>query len=274
MPQNLGWPVICLPVQDLAKSIAFYEKLDFTNVFGSPEMNYACMQQRNHEIHLHHGCIDAHMLNFRGGDVRAIVAEIKGRGIAPVKGHVDSDGEAVDVDGCTTACYFDPDGLEVMFDTHPDEAKGLAAGEPFCTAGALSKLKPDPLLLGNFTYCIDATYLKLSIEFYKQIGFYLTGDFTSQNWAVMTLEEKPEWGKTLHNGLHLSIFQGMLNGNLLNWRGGNVFKIAEVLESRGVEFRRGPFTDEGGSDNLFLNDPDGHELYFNTYPVERLYEDE
>ena len=88
---------------------------------------------------------------------------------------------------------------------------------------------------------------------------------------MLTREEKPEWGKELHNGMHLSLFQEMLQTRMLNWRGGNVFAIAELLKARGVVFDNEPYTDDQGSDNLFLKDPDGHQLYFNTYPQERLY---
>ena len=271
MPHNLGWPVLCLPVEDLQASVAFYEKLDFILVDGSPEQNFAVMQQRNHELHLHYRCIDAHMLNFRGGDVVAIVAALRERGLSPVPGHVASDGEALVVEAGATACYFDPDGLEVMFDTHVTEAKWLAAGEPFSTPGARDKVKPEAMLLGNLSYCLDCKDIRQSVDFYQRLGFHLTGDFLDQNWGVMTLEEDPDWRGTLHDGMHLSVFQGMLSGNLVNWRGGDVFAIAETLRKRGIELEREPFTDECGSDNLFLNDPDGHQLYFNTYPVERLY---
>lgn len=271
MRQPLGWLALCLPVQDLAKSIAFYEKLDFTCVSGGVEQHYAVMQQLNHELHLHYECIDAPMLNFRGGDVRAIVAELKESGLSPVPGHVASDGEAIDIHGCTTACYFDPDGLEVMFDTHPDEAEWLAKGELFCTQGAQSKIKPEPMLLGNLTYCLNTKDIRATVAFYRKLGWHLSGDFLAQNWGVMTLEEKPQWGQTLHNGMHLSLFQDMLPANMLNWRGGDVYAIATALEARGIEFDKPPYSDPDGSDALPLRDPDGHLLYFNTYPAERLY---
>ena len=158
-----------------------------------------------------------------------------------------------------------------MFDTHPDEAKWLAAGESFCTQDALGKIKPAPLLLGNLTYCLNTQDIRATVEFYRKLGWFLTGDFLSQNWGVMTLEEKPDWARSLHNGTHLSLFQGMLPANMLNWRGGDVYAIAEVLRERGVLFDKEPFTDPDGSAALALRDPDGHLLYFNTYPSERLY---
>jgi len=270
--QPLGWLAVCLPVTDLKRSIEFYEKLDFCVASGTIEQNYAVMQQRNHELHLHQGAIDAPMLNFRGGDVRAIVAALKQRGLSPVPGHVDSDGEAIDIYGCTTACYFDPDGLEVMFDTHPDEAKWLADGEPFCTPGARDKVKAEAMLLGDFTYCLNTRDIRRTVEFYRRLGWHLTGDHLQENWGVMTREKQPEFGKVLRDGTYLSLFTGHIPANMLNWRGGDVYGIAEVLRGRGIQFDREPFTGDDGGDALPLQDPDGHLLYFNTYPGERLYE--
>jgi catechol 2,3-dioxygenase-like lactoylglutathione lyase family enzyme len=271
MRQQLGWLAVCLPVNDLKRSVEFYEKLDFTVAGGAYEHQYAVMQQTNHEIHLHQGAIDAPILNFRGGDVRAIVAALKQHGLSPVPGHVASDGEAIDVHGCTTACYFDPDGLEVMFDTHPDEARLLADGEPFCTPGARDKVEPGALLLGDFTYCLNVKDIRKTVEFYMKLGWHLSADHLAENWGIMTLDERPQWGKALRDGTYLSLFQGMLPANMLNWRGGDVFAIARVLSERGIEFDNGPHTENDGSDALALRDPDGHLLYFNTFPSERLY---
>ena len=269
---SLGWLAYCLSVTDLERSLEFYRKLDFTPAGGGADQGYLVLQQRNCELHLHpKSTIQSNMLNFRGGDVRAIVDWLKARGLTPQPGHVASDGGAVETpDGCTTACYFDPDGVEIMFDTHPSESEWLAAGEPFCTPSARGKVSPDALLLGNLSICHKAADLQITLKFYEALGFRLRGGQPEHGWAALALRDGPCHPEALVDTPHLALFQGMIETNLLNWRGGNVPELAGALEARGVEFLK-PLETQHGCDTFLIADPDGHVLMFDTCPGEEQY---
>lgn len=112
---NLGTCDICFPTADLRKSMEFYEKLGFERQQGDDECTWAVMVYGSCRIALYQGDISTMMLNFRGGDVAAIIDELKTRGITPV-----SD-TTVEADGSVGAVIRDPDGNVLYFNTHPDE---------------------------------------------------------------------------------------------------------------------------------------------------------
>ena len=87
----------------------------------------------------------------------------------------------------------------------------------------------------------------------------------------MVTGEAPGSPAELVGSMYLTLYGELLSSNLLSFRGGDVFEIANVIEKRGIKLIQEPFTDESGSDNMFIVDPDGNILYFNTYPQERLY---
>jgi catechol 2,3-dioxygenase-like lactoylglutathione lyase family enzyme len=269
---QLGWLAVCLSVNDLAVSAEFYRKLDFVVAGGGVDQGYIVMQQRNCELHLHaKSTIQRDMLNFRGADVRMVVEWLKTRGLVPQPGHVLSDGTAVDTpDGCTAACYFDPDGVEVMFDTHPDEAKWLAKSEPFCTPGARAKVAPDAMLLGNFSICHKVADLPVTLKFYEALGFSLRGGQPEHGWAALALGDGPCHPEALVDKPHLALMQGFIEANLLNWRGGNVPELAAILAERGVSFIKA-LESQHGCDNFLIADPDGRVLMFDTCEGEKLY---
>lgn len=70
----------------------------------------------------------------------------------------------------------------------------------------------------------------------------------------------------------LQLFQGHISSNTLNFRGGNVFAIAEALKKQGLEMESDAETESDGSDGAWIRDPDGNDIYFNTSPDERRYD--
>ena len=269
---KLGWLVVCLSVGDLKRSLEFYSLLDFVQVGGSVADDWAVIQQRNCELHLFGGKhIKQDMLNFRGGDVQAIVAELKERGLTPRAGHVDSDGMAIESpDGCMSASYFDPDGLEVFFDSHPDEQAAFTRGEPFTITGARGKVSPAALKLGNFAYSIFVGKLEPSLKFYEQLGFWMAGGKVEEKWAALAYAGPPHHPEQEVDYMHVSLHEHGGVPNILNWRGGDVFKLAEQLKARGVVFTKEPYQ-EYGCDTVLFEDPDGRTLMLDTHEQERLY---
>ncbi len=115
---NLGKFHLCLNVADLKRSLRFYETLGLTQVGGSPDEGWAVLEYGNLYLGLYEGHIGHNLLNFRGGDVFAVAASLKSRG---VKMKAEAAREA---DGSDGAWLEDPDGNLIYFNTHPDERTG------------------------------------------------------------------------------------------------------------------------------------------------------
>src|SRR5690606_14008059 len=78
---DLGWFEMCLNVADLSRSIEFYRKLGFRTVSENRGAGFAVIVNGDARLALYEGHIDGNLLNFRGGDVFAIAAELKRRGL-------------------------------------------------------------------------------------------------------------------------------------------------------------------------------------------------
>ena len=111
---------------------------------------------------------------------------------------------------------------------------------------------------GKLTICLNVKSLDTSYVFYAKLGFVQTGGKITDGWAVMGDGEN-----------ELYLFQGHIASNTLNFRGGNVFAIAEALKERGLEMESDAETESDGSDGAWIKDPDGNDIYFNTSPEER-----
>ncbi len=112
--------------------------------------------------------------------------------------------------------------------------------------------------LGEYTHCLNVQDLASSIDFYTKLGFVLVADHRSQKWAVLE-----------HNNLTLSLFEGHIERNLLNFRGGDVAEIAAELKTRGLSLHQAAQVESDGSWSAELIDPDGNRIYFNTFAEER-----
>lgn len=111
---DLGDFEIGFGVQDIGRSIDFYQKLGFELVEGSIKERAVTLQNRDCRIALYQGHgVDPVFLNFREGDVLGIARELEGRGVA-------FDKPAFTVaDGGAGALVKDPDGNVVYFCSHP-----------------------------------------------------------------------------------------------------------------------------------------------------------
>lgn len=119
------------------------------------------------------------------------------------------------------------------------------------------KKKQKPPDIGWLEVCLNVKDIKASREFYQTLGFEIVGGNEEEKWLVMEL-----------NGSRISLFQGHIDENLLNFRGGDIFEIAEYLKAKGKKLVKDAFTaDDGGSAAEAL-DPDGNVVYFNTFPGE------
>ncbi len=112
--------------------------------------------------------------------------------------------------------------------------------------------------LGEYYPCLDVKDLKKSIDFYTKLGFKITEDHTKDNWAVVR-----------HNNMVLCLFQGHIDNNVINFRGGDIEEIYEKATKRGLEFSKPAQIEHDDSWSAEIIDPDGNIIYFNTFDEER-----
>ncbi len=120
---------VSLAVKDIKASKAFYEKLDFQQVFGNLEQNFVIMQNGTTTIGLFQGMFEKNLLTFNPGwnhkaetlkkfqDVRDLQATIKERGISPVTEVNPA------TNGPASFVIVDPDGNSILVDQHVPKPK-------------------------------------------------------------------------------------------------------------------------------------------------------
>ena len=72
--------------------------------------------------------------------------------------------------------------------------------------------------LGSYYPCLNVETLTESMEFYLKLGFIIREDHRDENWAVL-----------MHNNMVLCLYQGHIDTNLINFRGGD---IREGIQAR------------------------------------------
>lgn len=112
---DLGRLDICLDVTNLGRSQAFYEAIGFREVEGKAREGWVVLERDTVRIGLFHGFIKSNVLNFRGGDVPAIVKALERAKIEPYEV------KFVDRKGAGRASIRDPDGNVIFFEATPRE---------------------------------------------------------------------------------------------------------------------------------------------------------
>lgn len=112
--------------------------------------------------------------------------------------------------------------------------------------------------LGEHHLCLCVADIAASIAFYEKLDFEILDDHRDDKWIVLS-----------HGTFVLALFEGHIDRNLMNFRGGDVEQIGAELKSRGVELTKDPHLEPDGSWSAEVRDPDGNVIYFNTWPSER-----
>jgi predicted lactoylglutathione lyase len=112
--------------------------------------------------------------------------------------------------------------------------------------------------LGSYFPCLNVKQLDKSIDYYLKLGFKIREDHREDNWMVLQ-----------HNNMILSLFQGHIERNLINFRGGDIAAIVAIAKKRGIKFNKPAHIEHDGSWSAETIDPDGNVIYFNTFPDER-----
>ena len=117
---ELGWLDVCLRINDLEKSLKFYQGLGFRIVEGVIEEGWAVVVSGESRL----GLYDARYmgqekitLNFRGGDVVGVAEELERAGYSFEKPVVSGS------EGGASATLRDPDGNLIFLDAAPNETK-------------------------------------------------------------------------------------------------------------------------------------------------------
>lgn len=112
--------------------------------------------------------------------------------------------------------------------------------------------------LGEYHHCLKVQDLGQSITFYQTLGFAIVEEHSDEGWAVLN-----------HNNMVLALYQGHIERNLINFRGGDIDEIAQNLAAHGLAFTMPATEHPDGSWSAELADPDGNRIFFNTFPPER-----
>jgi len=111
--------------------------------------------------------------------------------------------------------------------------------------------------IGYIELCLNVKDLQKSLDFYHKLGFEDVSVFLKEKWAILQYSENI-----------LGLFEGHIQENCLNFRGGNVKKLIEEFDHLGIPFESVPVLNDDGSGSAFLRDPDGNLLFFDTAPEE------
>ena len=121
---ELGAFSVSLTVKDLAASMAFYEKLGFTQFHGDPAQNWVILKNGDHVIGLFQGMFEKNVLTFNPGwtqnaesvasftDVRQIQQKLKAEGLTLT---MEADETTT---GPASIVLEDPDGNPILIDQH------------------------------------------------------------------------------------------------------------------------------------------------------------
>lgn len=125
---ELGAFSISLTVKDLAKSMAFYEKIGFEITGGEPEKNWVILRSGACIVGLFQGMFDRNILTFNPGlsntaprledrledftDIRDIQRHLRDQGITLVNSVDESENPL----GPASLSFYDPDGNPILID--------------------------------------------------------------------------------------------------------------------------------------------------------------
>lgn len=107
--------------------------------------------------------------------------------------------------------------------------------------------------LGKPELSLNVRDLSASLAFYQSLGFNIARGDQSAGWLVVE-----------RDGLHIGLYQGHIDCNLLTFNGGDVEAVARELAAKGVTLASGPEKESDGTVGAMLWDPDGNLIYLNS----------
>ena len=120
--------------------------------------------------------------------------------------------------------------------------------------------------LGVFSISLSVKDIKVSKEFYENLGFTVFGGNIEQNWLIMKNE----------NSI-IGLFQGMFENNILTFNPGwdenaknvdpfdDVREIQKQLKSKGVKLDSEADESTSGPASIVMTDPDGNNILIDQH---------
>lgn len=130
----------------------------------------------------------------------------------------------------------------------------------------ISEERTDPLKLGAFSISLSVKDLKVSKQFYENLGFQVFGGSMEHNYLILKNE----------NSL-IGLFQGMFEGNMLTFNPGwnenakntdpfdDVREIQKHLKNNNIKLTMEADEKTSGPASLMLNDPDGNVILIDQH---------
>ncbi|MFN6089098.1 MAG: VOC family protein [Cyclobacteriaceae bacterium] len=123
----------------------------------------------------------------------------------------------------------------------------------------IAKQKKETMKLGAFSVSLSVKDIKVSKQFYENLGFSVFGGALEKNYLIM------KNGNSL-----IGLFQGMFQGNILTFNPGwdenakNIEKFDDVreiqrqLKSKGLKINNEADEKTSGPASFMITDPDGN----------------
>jgi catechol 2,3-dioxygenase-like lactoylglutathione lyase family enzyme len=269
---DLGWFALCIAAKRFPETCGFYRKAGFATVGGQPGLGWVCLNNGGSDLAVMRD-LPGNWLNFRGGDVPALAAGHRRRGLVPngetaydpkawpKEWHAGPGGRRLPLEGSASYQLTDPDGNTVYFDTVPLERARYLAGQRFCQPEATGRLLRGQRVLGRFELSLRVKSLRASLDFYRRLGLGVVFDGSRDGFAIVGRERPAR--------VRIGLYRGHIARNLLTFRGADVFSVARRLASAGLRPASGPEVEKDGSAAASFTDPEGNVLYLNTFPGER-----
>ncbi len=262
-PIDIGRPFICLSVDDLDATVAFYEKLGFTsNEVLSPAQQAQVRFLRQGTIALaFFSFIKFPNVNYRGAAIHAMAIELTSRGFQcwglkqrgpELQLFLDDDGNELPDNEAGAFTILDPDGYQLFFNTHPPEREPYENNEwgvDDHMAAELAKPASDKPAMGNFIFQLNVKDLAVSRAFYENMG--LRAD-EAANGSVDITGQHPHMLQD-PTRFPIRLRQADLPGSALLFRSDDPAAVAASLRAAGV-------AGEDGPDGPTMTDPNGQKL--------------
>ena len=106
--------------------------------------------------------------------------------------------------------------------------------------------------LGHLDICLSVKDMKASFDFYQGLGFERKDGGLEKGYVVLAKDET-RIGLYAHD-----------EPLMLNFRGANLYDVADQLRSNGMADVPEVEVERDGSTGFQMSDPDGNIIYFNT----------
>lgn len=180
---SLGRSYICLDSSDLDSACGFYEKLGFHSI-GEDVPGLRATVANGNQTLTFMTFLKAPLLNFRGGHIYTLMQGLAERGLQIEEYNTepgiqlmrDGEGKPLDRNECGHFSVVSPDGLELLFNTNPDEREPYENSLQGQENQFQELCDPPQLGLHSVRLCCEVPQLAASREFLYTVGLQCLDD--------------------------------------------------------------------------------------------------